>query len=82
MRDLTPFMQNIPAVNAERFGELIMANAELAAELQKAKDSVQLDRSKQGPVFAIGEVLEIRGGRFKVRAIAGSRLYLDSLPAI
>jgi hypothetical protein len=50
--------------------------------LQLAMDDVQPDRSKQGPVFQVGEILEIRGGRFKVKRIKPNRLYLDSLPAV
>ena len=35
-------------------------------KLQAAKDAALPDRSRQGPVFRIGEVLEIRGGKFRV----------------
>jgi len=46
----------------------------------KAKDAAIPDRTRQGPVFSVGEELMIKGGRFKVHAISGKRLYLDSLP--
>lgn len=81
MRDLTPFLKDVPKVDPTEFMRLAQAEGKLADELQKAKDAVQPDRSKQGPVFAVGEVLEIRGGKFKVHAIAGNRLYLDSIPS-
>jgi hypothetical protein len=52
----------------------------LANELQKAKDEAIPVRDNQGPVFSVGEILEIRGGKFKVHAISDRRIYLDSLP--
>jgi uncharacterized Zn finger protein len=48
---------------------------------QRAKDAAIPQRENQGPVFSVGEVLEIRGGKFRVHAITSSRLYLDSLPS-
>lgn len=48
---------------------------------QRAKDAVIPQRENQGPVFSTGEILEIKGGRFRVHAITDKRLYLDSLPA-
>lgn len=48
---------------------------------QRAKDAVIPQRDNQGPVFTVGEVLEIRGGKFRVHAISDKRIYLDSLPS-
>ena len=48
--------------------------------LQDAMDDAQPDRTRQGPVFTVGEEIEIRGGRFRVHAISQKRIYLDSLP--
>jgi len=53
----------------------------LQDELQKAKDKAVPNREHQGPVFTIGEVLEIRGGKFRVHAITEKRIYLDSIPS-
>jgi len=63
---------------APKFFEHIPPSAEA---LQAAKDDAQPDRTKHGPVFFVGEELEIKGGRFRVHAMAGTRMYLDSLPA-
>lgn len=48
---------------------------------QGAKDKVIPELEYQGPTFFCGEELEVKGGKFKVHAIAGKRLYLDSLPS-
>ena len=77
MRDLTPFLKDIPKVSAAEF----MGLQRVLEQIQAAKDVVQPDRSKQGLVFAVGEVLEIRGGKFKVTRIEPGHLRLKSLPA-
>jgi hypothetical protein len=48
---------------------------------QAAKDEIIPVLENQGPVFTVGEILEMRGGRFRVHAITSKRLYLDSLPS-
>ena len=55
--------------------------ADFEERLQQAKDAVIPIRAHQGPVFSIGETIEIRGGLFKVHAISGKRIYLDSIPS-
>ena len=88
MRDLTPFMKDIPKVTPEELGKMMVdANSlrdripELNKALQEAKDRVQPDRSKQGPVFVVGEVLDIRGGKFMVTRIEPGHLRLKSIPS-
>ncbi len=49
--------------------------------LQKVKDAAIPDRSRQGAILQIGEVLLIRGGKFRVERISGKRVYLESLPS-
>lgn len=56
-----------------------LGNAEAA--LQAAKDEAIPNREHQGPVFQVGEVLEIKGGKFRVNGFSRKRLYLDSLPS-
>ena len=80
MQDLSDgTMREIPEgllpclAKAERLGDL-------NANLQRAKDAVIPERKNQGPIFEIGEVLEIRGGKFRVHAITEKRIYLDSIP--
>jgi hypothetical protein len=46
---------------------------------QKAKDAAIPIRENQGPVFSVGEELEIRGGKFRVHSMTSGRLYLDSI---
>lgn len=53
---------------------------EFRDRMQQACDEVQPDRTKQGPVFEVGEVLEIRGGRFLLTKIEPGYLKLKSLP--
>jgi hypothetical protein len=55
---------------------------ELRSSIQAAKDAAIPVRIYQGPVFFVGQELEIMGGRFRVHAITRKRLYLDSLPRV
>lgn len=50
--------------------------------LQAAADRVIPDRRDQGPVFLLGETLEIRGGRFRVFSLNPKKgtITLQSLP--
>lgn len=54
---------------------------EYRERLQAACDEAQSDRSRQGPVFQLGEIVEIRGGRFQVTKIECDHLELKGLPA-
>ncbi len=62
-----------PVKSAELLGEF-------ERKIQAIKDAAIPQRENQGPIFSVGEVLEIRGGRFRVHAITDKRIYLDSLP--
>ena len=81
MRDLTPFLKDILTVNPEEIAKMDNRITELNAALQAAKDRVQPDRSAQGPVFVLGEVLDIRGGKFQVTKIEPGHMRLKSLPS-
>lgn len=82
MRDLTPFMKDIPELSPrENIEAAFKRLTGLEQQLQQAKDAVQPDRSKQGPVFIVGEVLEIRGGRFQITKIEPGNLRLKGLPS-
>lgn len=64
--------------------EAMKAYAELGnpeSDLQSVKDAAIPNREHQGPVFAVGEILEIKGGKLRVNGISRKRLYLDSLPS-
>ncbi len=76
MRDLTPFLKDIPQVSTGEF----MGLQRVQDQIQTAKDALQPDRSKQGPVFAVGEILEIKGGKFQITRIEPGHLRLKSLP--
>jgi len=52
MRDLTPFLKDIPKVDPSEYNSLHDRLRQAEANLQSAKDAVQPDRAKQGPVFA------------------------------
>lgn len=64
------------AIPVERLEQL----GEFERRIQALKDAAIPQRENQGPIFAVGEVIEIRGGRFRVHAITDKRIYLDSLP--
>ena len=76
MRDLTPFLKDIPTMPS---GEPRQCR-ELRDKLQAACDAVQPGRTKQGPIFEVGEVLNIRGGRFQITKIEPGHMRLKSLP--
>lgn len=48
--------------------------------IQNAKDEVMPDRHRQGPVFQAGEVLIIRGVKFKIDNIVQEGMFLRGLP--
>jgi len=50
------------------------------AALQLACDKAIPDRSKHGPIFQVGEILIIRGGRFEVLSVTKAGLVLKGLP--
>lgn len=62
-------------------GDLVELDPELfRKDIQAAKDAV-LQREFQGPVFTVGEVLEIKGGKFRVHSIRSrGRLILKGIP--
>jgi len=51
----------------------------LEENTQAARDKAIPQREHHGPVFSVGEILDIRGGKFRVHAISSKRIYLDSL---
>lgn len=69
------------AIPSLQFGSAFDLMKESEDRLQKAKDEAIPNREHQGPVFTIGEVLEIRGGKFRVNGITRKRIYLDSIPS-
>lgn len=80
MRDLTPFLKDIPVVpQSEIAAQLANAQSRLNLALQEAKDAVQPDRQLQGPVFFVGETIEIKGGKFQVTRIEPGHMRLKSL---
>ena len=48
-------------------------------DTQESKDAV-LPRERQGAVFYLGEILEIKGGRFSVNSIGKEMIVLRGLP--
>jgi hypothetical protein len=53
----------------------------LREAIQNACDAVEPDRSKQGPVFAVDEVVELKGRKFLITKIEPGHLRLKGLPA-
>lgn len=52
---------------------------ELKEKLQKAKDEVQPDRTKQGPVYYVGQNVICEGGRFRISSIGKNKLVLKGI---
>ena len=89
MMDMTGQMQHLPA---EFFKDIpLMENPitgrpqprdgkPLRDALQSACDAIEPDRTKQGPVFALDEVVELKGRKFLVTKIEPGHLRLKGLP--
>ena len=45
-----------------------------------AGEAAGIPRTHQGPVFRVGEEIEIKGGRFRVRSVGHKGLVLEGLP--
>ena len=50
-----------------------------AAALQAAGEAAGIPKEHQGPVFKLGEVVEVKGARFRVQQISVSRLILKTM---
>lgn len=76
--DIERAMREIPEreFGSDAFGQLQKAEA----ALQRAKDNA-LPTERQGPTIYVGEVIDIKGGRFEVTAMSGRKVTLKSLPA-
>lgn len=72
-KDLTPFLGALPSD---------MTAFERRKAIDAACAKAEPDPKRRGPVFEVGETLDIRGGRFRVHAIKGNRLYLDGIPSL
>jgi hypothetical protein len=48
--------------------------------IDEAGAKVGIPKQFQGPVFKIGEQIEIRGGQFKVHAFGKTHIVFESLP--
>lgn len=78
--EIDKFIEDIPKMSPEDFQKAVgNAEGKLAQALQAAKDKAQPDRAKQGPVFFEGEILEIKGGLFKVVRITQEHIKLKGL---
>ena len=72
LRDITPFIQSPPA-GATAF--------EQRKAMDKACEAAEPDPKRRGPVFQVGEVIDIRGGRFQITRIEPGHMRLKSLPS-
>jgi hypothetical protein len=64
-----------------RTGDLVPLDPLLFAKNAQAAMDKAIPRKFQGPVFAIGEIVEVKGGKFKIYDIRSrGRLYLKGIP--
>lgn len=70
------------AVPTKTFRDAFEEMEEKKRLIQEAADRAIPNRDHQGPVFEVGEVIEIKGGKFRVNGFSRKRLYLDSLPFV
>lgn len=73
LRNISQFMPALPT-DATAF--------ERRQAIDKACQTIEPDPKRRGPVFEVGEIIEIRGGRFQVTRIEPGHLRLKSLPAL
>lgn len=74
---LTPQQLDEEMKRRAKTEEFIRGLRPLQNQIQAAKLPPVEDR---GPIFTVGEVLEIRGGRFRISKIAKGKLILRGLP--
>lgn len=58
-------------------GEMVPLDGLLQSDFDRAIP----DRSRQGCVLSVGEVVEIKGGRFRVKSFGRKFVCLEGLPA-
>lgn len=78
--DQKRILESISTLEANPRQSLLDRAKREAVALQKEMDRIQPDRSRQGPVFCVGETFELRGGKFKVVAITKKGLVLNGVP--
>ncbi len=75
------FFKDIPVVENEITGRPTHQQGKpLRDAIQSACDSIEPDRSKQGPVFTQDEVVELKGRKFLITRIEPGHLRLKALP--
>lgn len=73
----------VPMEDPERVKELLGQLKPIKRKidyLQEAKNRAIPDPERQGPVFEVGEILNLKGGRFKVATIEKEGMFLKGLP--
>lgn len=81
MQDLSS--GELKPISPEQVGRIMNQTQSLGdqlAALQQVKDEVIPERANQGPIFSVGEVVHIKGGRFQITRIEPGHLRLKSLP--
>ena len=46
---------------------------------QEAKDKAQPERARQGITLTVGEILDVKGGRFRVASLGRKMIMLEGL---
>jgi hypothetical protein len=49
--------------------------------VQKAGEDIGIPFHAQGPVFSVDEIVEVKGGQFRVRGFNGGLLHLEGIPS-
>jgi hypothetical protein len=79
MIPLTPEQVDAETKRQESVCSLVDGLAPLKTRIEAEKARQLPPLADRGPIFANGEILEIKGGRFRVRKINHWGLVLDSL---
>jgi len=72
MHDISQFVAALPENATAR---------QMREALDRGCEVVQPDPALRGPVFEVGEIIEIRGGKFKVHAIGRNGITLHGVPS-
>ncbi len=73
MRDISSFIKDLKS-DASPYDK--------RKALDAACQAAEPDPKKRGPIFEVGEVIEIRGGRFQITRIEPGHMRLKGLPAV
>ena len=79
MDNRTGTMMPIPSDIPDLRGMDALADVLRSEKDIRAAMAATIPQADQGAILSVGEIIEIKGSRFKVHAITAKRIYLDCI---